>query len=139
MSAARTVVVLTDDGAAEVPGSSADASVRIAREHLAAATGWELKPEGLCRDEICVPVRDTSSLVVDGEIDVAELGRVLGRVTVIDADEGVASLGDSPVEREALQRSLRAPDFELPDLDGNLVAMRDLTGRRRLLVAWASW
>src|SRR5688572_23688552 len=96
-AAASTVTVITDDGAAAVPGSSDGQHVRVAREHLAAATGWELKPEGLCRGEVCVPVRDPEGLIVGDEVDVAELGRRVGRVAVVDGQHGIASLGDSPV------------------------------------------
>src|SRR6476469_7190960 len=36
---------------------------------LGELTGWQLKPEGLCRADVCVPVRDPD-LTVDGAIDV---------------------------------------------------------------------
>ncbi|MBT6445341.1 MAG: hypothetical protein HOK58_10180, partial [Acidimicrobiaceae bacterium] len=30
---------------------------------------WELKPEGLCRDDVCVLIPDRAALEVGGQID----------------------------------------------------------------------
>jgi len=32
-----------------------------------------------------------------------------------------------------------APDFTLPDLDGNLVSLSDFRGKKTLVFIWASW
>ena len=81
---------------------------------LERVTGWVLKPEGLCRDEVCIPVRDRSALVaVDGEttrIDLAAFADALGRLSVVDADEGVAALGAPAAERACR----RAPEGARP-------------------------
>src|SRR4051812_3487792 len=66
---------------------------------LEAATGWTLKPEGLCREAVCVPVRDRGALVEDDLIDVAAFAAALQRPIVIDAGEAVVSIGDRVQER----------------------------------------
>ena len=112
----RVLAGVTDDG---VPGDSA----------LAAALGWTLKPEGLCRGETCVPLLGRS--VLDA------LGLLAARDG--DGDDEVVALAPSA---EAHRRELaegRAPSLTLPDVDGNPVSFDDLSGHKRVLVTWASW
>jgi hypothetical protein len=106
--------------------------VLVSPAQLARATGWELKPEGLCRGEMCVPARD-----LDPEaLDVRAVAKALHRSVVIDAEGGVAAFAGDP-----MSAGMRASidELELPDLDGNTVRMSDFAGRKRLLIAWASW
>ena len=98
-----------------------------------------LKPEGLCRESVCVPVRDREALVVDGSIDLAAFAAALHRPVVVDAAEGVAALGVPAAERVAAMETLEAPDFELPDLDGETFRYSSLGPRKTLVVTWASW
>lgn len=101
-------------------------------DDFARATGWELKPEGLCREEICVPIRPN---VRDGErIDLPAAAEALGRAFVVADD--VAALAGDPMG--AGQRA-SIDELSLPDLDGNTVHLSGFAGRKRLLVAWASW
>ncbi len=103
------------------------------------ALGWQLKPEGLCRDDACAPVRDRTALFVEDRLDLAAVATVLGRPSVVDTDAGMAAIAlPAETRREALT-ALVAPPFTLPDLDGNLHALSEWRGRKRLLHAFSSW
>lgn len=110
-------------------------STTVSPEAFAAATGWVSKPEGLCKDDRCVPCPD--AVGADGELDVALIAERLGMALVHDADAGLWALGPESGGR-ALD-SAEAPDLELPDIDGNPFRLSAMHGRKTLLVAWASW
>ena len=132
-------VTVIEESARSVDGRVVDDRVVIDEADLPAALGWELKPEGLCRDDVCVPVRDRSSLVADGGLDVAAVAAALGRPSVLDADAGVVAIALPAETRRAALDGLVAPAFTLPDLDGNPHDFAEWHGRKRLLVAFASW
>jgi hypothetical protein len=123
----------------EVPAAVEGDAVRIPADALAEATGWTLKPEGLCTDEVCVPVRDFAGLETEGGVDLATFARLLGRPLALDRPERTACLGASASERAARLATLEAPDFSLPDLEGKIHSLSDYRGRKVLLVAYASW
>jgi hypothetical protein len=106
----------------------------VSPDALRDALGWELKPEGLCRGDVCLPTQLHADLVDDrGDIDVAAFARVTGRAHALDADEGVAVLGEASADRQALAADRTAPDFELPDLDGKPVALHSYDGQKRVI------
>jgi hypothetical protein len=100
---------------------------------LQARTGWEAKPEGLCKGDRCVPVPGGAT----GPLDIRVLSERLGMPLLHDEGAGVWALGPESGGR-ALSTAV-APDLELPDLDGNLFRLSSQRGRKVLLVAWASW
>jgi hypothetical protein len=100
---------------------------------LQARTGWEAKPEGLCKGDRCVPVPAGST----GPLDVRMLSERLGMPLLQDEDTGVWALGPESGGR-ALTTAV-APELELPDVDGHPFRLSSLRGRKVLLVAWASW
>ena len=104
---------------------------------LERATGWSLKPEGLCKGEVCVPLLGRTVDAGDGRIDLAEWAEALRLPIAVDPEEGVAAVVPAPVDVPAVGRP--APDLVLPDVDGNEVPFGRFTGRKRLLLAWASW
>jgi hypothetical protein len=95
--------------------------------------GWEFKPEGACRGEVCVPLTRTD----DGAVDVRDMARRLGMPLVHDEEHGVWALG--PEGGGRFLQSAVCPDIVLPDLDGNPFRLSSLLGTKVLLVAWASW
>ena len=115
-----------------------DGNARLSPGVLRDALGWELRPEGLCRGDVCVPLRQGVSLDPRG-LDLADIAEMLCRPLAPDVEEGAAYLG-APVEERCLAlASLEAPDFTLPDLKGRLHSLRDQRGRKVMLVAYASW
>ena len=101
--------------------------------------GWELHPEGLCRDGLCIPVAEDAGLAVGGRVDLVALARLLDRPLASDPHERAVYLGVSAVDRSRALRSLVAPDFTLPDLAGRPHRLSDHRGKKVLLVAYASW
>jgi AhpC/TSA family len=101
-----------------------------------AILGWERKPEGLCRDEVCVPL---PTGLPDGPIEAAVLSRLLQRPLAIDSEERVAAFAAPAAERADALRSGLAPDFELPDVHGVLHRLSDYRGKKVVLYAYASW
>ena len=124
--------------------SSLDALQKSGRVSLALTdferlSGWSLKPEGLCKGAVCVPVIN-SQLLSDGmSIDLIEFSRIVNQNIVVDSQYRVAAFGEQAPSRAGLMKSLDAPNFTLPDIHGKQVSFSDFNRRKRLLLAWSSW
>jgi len=140
------VTVLFDDRITEVTQTlAAPNDLWVVPEDLPRVNGFELKPQGACLDELCIPVRQDvdSDLFVtrsgQGWFNATELARVLEQPYAVDHDHRVWSLGQVPIVLSAVARSGMAPDFELPNRDGELVSLLDFRGKKVLIITWASW
>ncbi len=100
-------------------------------------TGFTLKPEGMCRDEICVPMPVESAK--GGEVDVGAFWTKLGGPVVVSNARDVFALGAPAEERNAALDGLQAPDFTLPDVDGTPRTLSELRGKKVFVATWASW
>ena len=133
-------LVVTQDGettAVEVASNFGEFAISF--DDFARATGWQLKPQGLCIDEICVPDREADRLTAGTSIDLVEFARVTQQNIVFDRQRQVAALGERADSRSESMSSLLAPDFKLPDIHGRQVSFSDFNRRKRLLLAWSSW
>lgn len=110
-------------------------SLNVSPAEFAEGTGWESKPEGMCKGDACVPAPE--AVTDDGQVSVREAADRLRLPLVSDEAHGVHALGPESGGR-ALSSAV-APDIELPDVDGNPFRLSLLHGRKVLLVAWASW
>jgi hypothetical protein len=122
-----------------VEAEAAFGTLLLSPAALRTAFGFELKPEGLCKGDVCFPVRDQGALVRKGGTDLAALADLVGRPLAMDAEERFAVLGASAAERAERLASLEAPDFTLPDLTGKLHSLSEQRGKKVLLIAYASW
>jgi hypothetical protein len=133
-------LTLLDDGKAVELAAHIDGnSVRIRPDDVQRALGWELRPDGLCKHSVCIPVRDAADLRTSSGVDLAALAQLLGRPLALDAEERTAYLAASATERGAQLATLVAPAFTLPDLSGRPHSLSDYRGKKILLIAYASW
>jgi len=100
-------------------------------------TGWTLKPEGMCRDYLCVPLPEQA--LGTNEVDVAAFWKKLGGPVVSSERRDVWALGAPAQDRNAALEGLDAPDFTLPDVDGTPRTLSQLKGKKVFLATWASW
>jgi hypothetical protein len=134
----QTFTIIDAGVSCPVTAAIRDDCVRLSPAALRAVFGWELKREGLCKDDHCIPL-GASNLVADDGLDLVAFARLLSRPIATDIEARVAYLGASAAERAAQLASLHAPDFTLPDLDGQRHSLSDYRGKKVLLVAYASW
>lgn len=141
---ANGATILSDLGEFNVtaaPGDGQAEGLWLAPNEAAAATGWSLRPEGLCRGDVCVPVpRDREQTFVrNGNVNLAAFWDHLGMPAAHSHGGDVWALGEAADSRAASLRSLQAPDFTLPDLNGTAHSLSDYRGKKVLLATWASW
>jgi hypothetical protein len=112
---------------------------------LKRATGFVVKPQGVCRDELCFPLpakRKTEFISKRGAVSWFNLTAFAALVKQpVARDEGTGTwyFGKREDERGAYIASLEAPNFTLPDSNGKMHSLAEYRGRKVLLVTWASW
>lgn len=96
-----------------------------------AGTGWEIKPQGACKGEVCVPLGG-------GDFDVRTAAERLGMSIVSDEARGRHAIGPESLGGRALTTA-EAPDVTLRTLDGDEVRLSQFRGEKVVLVAWAPY
>lgn len=137
--------IIYDDRPTEI--NTADESAGqlwISTIDLTRATRFELKPQGVCRNELCFPMPKTR----EQEFVRQSGGRTWFNLVAfaqlvhqpIAHDEALCTwyFGLRSDQRQGLS-SLEAPDFTLPDLNGTAHSLSDFRGKKVLLLTWASW
>jgi peroxiredoxin len=96
-------------------------------------TGWEVKPYGLCRGDVCNPARFDG-----GPVTLDALAAALHRPLAIEitAGEVIAVLGEPGGSTVAVGEL--APDIELHDVDGAAIPLTG-RGRKTAVVVWSTW
>ena len=100
--------------------------------------GWERKPEGLCKDDSCIPytpLNDPDS----GYVDFLDITNTLGFSNVLDVELGLAAVDTFSLLRSSALKDRKAPNIELPDVDGQLHSLSEWSDKKKLLVAFSSW
>ena len=102
---------------------------------LPTINGFELKPQGACREDLCIPV--AKNLRNGQFFNLTGFAQKVHQPVV--QDSGVWSFGEMPLLRSAFVNSRVAPDFAVPDRKGKVIHLSDFRGKKVLIVTWASW
>jgi hypothetical protein len=137
--------IVYDDTATDLASAREDAGqLWITTADLKRATRFEVKPQGVCRDELCFPlpkarqqefIRRTAPVTW---FNMTAFAALVHQPVAHDAALATWYFGLRSDQRQQLN-SLEAPDFTLPDLQGKLHRLSDFHGKKILLVTWASW
>jgi hypothetical protein len=112
---------------------------------LTRATGFVLKPQGVCRNELCFPLPKKGRgdfLARRGKVtwfNLSAFARLVGQPVAHDEKLAAWYFGARPDAQNSYLSSLEAPNFTLPDMGGKMHSLADFRGKRVLLITWASW
>lgn len=112
---------------------------------LKRATGFVIKPQGVCRDELCFPIpkaRRQYFLSRRGRVtwfNLSGFARLVRQPVAYDLDHATWYFGPRADEQNGYLATLMAPDFTLPDINGKLHSLSSFRGKKVLLLTWASW
>jgi hypothetical protein len=109
----------------------------VRKADLPRINGFEIKPQGACRADICIPI--TKQMQRRGYFSLTAFARTIGEPVVADVGAGVWSFGEIQTLRGGFLKSRVAPDFTVADRRGRPVHLTDFRGKRVLLLTWASW
>ena len=128
-----------------VTSGEASKDLWITMKDLKRATGFVVKPQGVCRDELCFPLpakRKADFISKRGAetwFSLTAFAALVKQPVARDEKNGVWYFGKREDERGAYLASLKAPNFTLPDINGKMHSLADYRGKKVLLVTWASW
>lgn len=109
----------------------------IQKADLPRINGFELKPQGACRADVCIPIPPT--MTRGTTFNLSSFAQKVGQRVIADPANRAWSFGEIPVVRGAYLESRMAPDFSIPDRKGRAVKLSQFRGKKVLLVTWASW
>jgi AhpC/TSA family len=140
-----SATIVYDDVATQLSSTREEAGqLWITTADLKHATRFEVKPQGVCRDELCFPLpKARRQDFLRSEADTKWFNLTAFAALVhqpVAHDEALATwyFGLRSDQRQGLS-SLQAPDFTLPDINGKRHSLSDFRGKKVLLVTWASW
>ena len=121
--------------------TGADDELLIRAEDLTRINGFEVKAEGVCLGDLCIPLQDTFNVTLADQnwFNLIAFARFICQPFVADTQNRVCSFAEIPAKRESTLSAAMAPEFELTDRKGAVIRMTDFKGKKALIVTWSSW
>ena len=137
--------IVYDDKTSEISAADEKAGqLWITTADLKRVIGFALKPQGICRDELCFPMPKSREQEFVRKsagkswFNLVAFAQLVQQPIAHDEAFSIWYFGLRSDQRQVLS-SLKAPDFTLPDMNGKTHSLSELRGKKVLLVTWASW
>ena len=92
MTITNEITILSETTIA-IDGSWVDGEAYISSEDVEAVLGWELKPEGLCKGDVCIPLGDKVDSNSNNSFNLSHLAALAGRPSLTTSDTGTVTIG----------------------------------------------
>ena len=142
----KRITVIYDEKPTELAAMVNNSNdVWVTMKDLARATRYVVKPQGVCRDELCFPLpkAQKSKFIVKQDssewFNLSEFARLIHQPVAFDEKNATYYFGTRAEAQNAYLESYEAPNFRLPDVQGQVHSLSDFRGKKVLLVTWASW
>ena len=142
----KRVTVIYDEKPTTVTAELREsADLWLKMSELKRATRFVVKPQGVCRDELCFPIpKNRRAQFLSRQrgvtlFNLSEFARLVKQPMARDEKHDVYYFGPRADAQNGFLNSLEAPDFTLPDLNGRMRSLSEFRGKKVLLVTWASW
>lgn len=109
----------------------------IRKRDLSRVNGFELKPQGACRADLCIPI--PKDMVRGAYFNLTAFAKKAGQPVVAEPGARVWSFGEMQALGGGFVNSRVAPDFDVPDRLGRPVHLAGFRGKKVFVVTWASW
>jgi AhpC/TSA family len=137
--------IVYDDKTSEISAADEKAGqLWITTADLKRVIGFALKPQGICRDELCFPMPKSREQEFVRKsagkswFNLVAFAQLVQQPIAHDEAFSIWYFGLRSDQRQVLS-SLKAPDFTLPDMNGNTHSLSEFRGKKVLLLTWASW
>ncbi len=141
---AQSVTVLFDEAAVEIEETLVDGEeLWVATDQVQEINGFDPKPEGFCSADVCIPIPNSADWRMQHNgneyFNVTRFAAKVDQAVAVAESKSIWSFGSDPILSSGLLPSGIAPDFELPNRQGNLVKLSDFRGKKVLILSWSSW
>ena len=140
----RATIVYDDVATELTPANDQPDQLWITTHDLTRATRFEVKPQGVCRDELCFPLpkaRKQEFLNKNSGktwFNMLAFAQLVHQPVAQDDALSTWYFGQRADQQQRLT-SLEAPNFSLPDMKGKIHKLSDLKCKKVFLGSWASW
>ena len=92
-------ITVLADSVISVSGKWRDGVPSINEGDVELIFGWEVKSEGLCKDDACIPLPNQHGIAGEGHLHLEQVAKLIGHPTLIDPETQTVVIGQPSAVR----------------------------------------